>query len=252
MNVFARHVSVASVVCLLLVTSSEAIAGQAAPAPLAQLAELEAQARARSSAPARVPLGNAGSEVFRGIESFETPGNEHVPNYLRALAVKPATVKPFAHLIRTFAYEGTLPPALKLAMATRIAQVNRSAYGAVHLARLLRATGPEGEALLAKLRANQVNAAAPADRLALRWAELQTLDIHGMGDQEFRELRGYYSDSEIVELTFTVCFFNYFTRMVEGLGLPVESWVLDPSVKPAAAPPWTRDRVAGPGCAHLG
>ena len=48
-----------------------------------------------------------------------------------------------------------------------------------------------------------------------------------MTDDEFRQLRGYYSDSEVVELTFTVCLFNYFTRMVEGLGLPVEPWVLD-------------------------
>ena len=63
-----------------------------------------------------------------------------------------------------------------------------------------------------------------------------------MTDDEFRQLRGYYSDANIVELTFTVCYFNYFTRMVEGLGLPVESWVIDPSQKPMPAPAWTRDR----------
>ena len=243
MTLLARLFTVLSVVGLSLAVPSPGIAAQAPAAPVASLTELETQARARMSMPARVPLASAASELFRGAESLEAPGNERVPNYLRALAVKPATVKPFAHLIRTFAYEGTLPPALKLAMATRIAQVNRSAYGAAHLARLLRATGPDGEALLARLRSNQLNAATPADRLALRWAEVQTMDIHGMTDQEFRELRGYYSDSEIVELTFTVCFFNYFTRMVEGLGLPVEPWVLDGSVKPATPPAWTRDRA---------
>ena len=238
MNLF-RASSILALVCLSA-PSVRPLA--AAPAPVATLAELEAQARARTTRQARLPL-SASVDAFRGIESFEPAGSGRVPNYLRALAVKPAIVKPFAHLIRTFAYGGTLSPALKLAMATRIAQVNRSAYGAVHLARLLRNTGPDGDALLARLRANQLEQLAPADRLALRWAELQTQDIHGMTDDEFRQLRGYYSDSEIVELTFTVCVFNYFTRMVDGLGLPVEPWVLDAAQKPAAAPSWTRDRT---------
>jgi len=237
-NLFARPVAVLSVSLL-----ASAAPGLAATPSISTLAELESQARARVTAQARVPLASDTAAVFRGIDSLEPAGNTRVPNYLRALAVKPATVKPFAHLIRTFAYEGTLPPSLKLAMATRIAQVNRSPYGAAHLSRLLRATGPDGEALLTRLRANQIDLMTPADRLALRWAELQTQDIHGMTDEEFRQLRGYYSDSEIVELTFTVCFFNYFTRMVEGLGLPVEPWALDPAQTPAPAPVVSRDRT---------
>ena len=238
MNLFARPLAVLSLTCLLAGASP----AFAAPPPISTFAELDSQARARVTAQARVPLAPETAAVFRGIDSLEPAGSAHVPNYLRALAVKPALVKPFAHLIRTFAYEGTLPPSLKLAMATRIAQVNRSAYGATHLSRLLRGTGPDGEALLARLRANQIEQLAPGDRLALRWAELQTQDIHGMTDKEFRQLRGYYSDSEIVELTFTVCFFNYFTRMVEGFGLPVEAWALDPAQRPAAAPAIGRDR----------
>jgi len=214
----------------------------AAPGPLTPLADLERAARARTSVQARLPLAPATSDVFRTIDSLEPAGSGRVPNYLRALALKPTVVKPFAHLIRTFAYDGELPPALKLAMATRIAQVNQSAYGTAHLARLLHATGPEGDSLLARLRTNQLDALPPAERLALRWAEVQTQDIHGMTDEEFRQLRGYYSDSEVVELTFTVCFFNYFTRMVEGMGLPVEAWVLDSTAPPAAPPSKTRDR----------
>jgi AhpD family alkylhydroperoxidase len=229
-------------VCVLACCLSAARPLFAAPEAMASLADLDAQARARASATARVPLEPATADLFRGIDSFEVAGSGRVPNYLRALAIKPGTVKAFAHLLRTFAYQGRVSPALKLAMATRIAQVNRSAYGAAHLTRLLRATGPDGDALLARLRTNQIDALPPGDRLALRWAELQTQDIHGMGDEEFRQLRGYYSDADIVELTFTVCVFNYFTRMVEGLGLPVEPWVLDPAVRPAAAPAWTRDR----------
>ena len=214
----------------------------AAPAPIASLAELDALARGRTNQAARVPLAPATADLFRGIDTFEEAGAGRVPNYLRALANKPSTVKAFAHLVKTFAYDGTVNPAVKLAMAVRIAQVNRSAYGAAHLVRLLRNTGSDGDALLAKLRTGQLDQLAPANRLALRWAELQTQDIHGMTDEEFRQLRGYYSDSEVVELTFTVCLFNYFTRMVEGLGLPVEPWVLDSASKPAPLSAWRPDR----------
>jgi AhpD family alkylhydroperoxidase len=226
----------------LLVVVHPMLAEAAGPPAIASLAELDTQARARGSATSRLPLANASADVFRGADSFEAPGSGRVPNYLRALAVKPGIVKPFATLIKTFVFEGHVQPALKLAMATRIAQVTRSPYAAAHLTRLLRATGADGEAFLARLRANQVDALAPADRLAIRWAELQTLDIHGMTDEEFRQLSGYYTDSDIVELTFTVCFFNYFSRMVEGMGLPVEPWVLDAAVKPVSPPAWTRDR----------
>lgn len=232
-----------SILVLLCSTTPFIHSSEAAPAPLLPLAQLEAQARTSASRQARVPLAT-NADLFRNIESFEPNGSARVPNYLRALATKPAIVKPFAHLFRAVVYQGTLSPALKLAMATRIAQVNRSAYGTAHLTRLLRATGADGDALLTRLRANQLEQLSPADRLALRWAELQTENIYGMTDEEFRQLRGYYSDSEVVELTFTVCFFNYFTRMVEGLGLPVEPWVLDASAKPAPAPAFARDRAA--------
>jgi AhpD family alkylhydroperoxidase len=232
------------VLCSIAALALPSPTAAAGPAPLVPLADLEAQARTRTSTVARVPLAGPGADALRGLDSFEPAGSGRVPNYLRALAaVKPATAKPFARLIKTFAYAGNLPPALKLAMAVRIAQANRSVYGVAYLSRLLHATGSDGDALLARIRADQVGMLTPSDRLALRWAELQTQDIHGMSDDEFRQLRGYYSDSDIVELTFTVCFFNYFARMVDGLGLPVEPWVLDAGSKPAAPPAWTRDRV---------
>lgn len=236
-----RLIAVAVAVACELAMPRLSTAAGAAPVP--SLADLEAQARRQMSAVARVPLAPTSAEALRGVDSFEPPSSGRVPNYLRALAaVKPPTAKSFAHLVKTFAYAGNLSPALKLTMALRIAQVNRSPYAVAHLERLLHATGADGDANVAKLRANQLDTLSPGDRLALRWAELQTTDIHGMSDDEFRQLRGYYADSDIVELTFTVCAFNYFTRLVAALGLPVESWVFDQNAKPATPPAWTRDR----------
>ena len=76
--------------------------------------------------------------------------------------------------------------------------------------------------------------------MRFRYAELLTNDIHGVSDADFAKTRGFYNDSQIVELTMTVCFFNYFTRMVEALNLPIEDWVLTsaktPNIVPFSAP----------------
>lgn len=195
------------------------------------LATLERQARARVDVTARSPLTDSKADVFAGIESLEAVGSGRVPNYLRALALKPKTVKPFAHLISTFIYAGGLEPEVKLAMALRIAQVQSSPYAAVHLARLLGST-PRGAALLAAFKSDGFAKLAPADSLAIRYAELLTRDVLGVDDDTFRQVRGYYNDAGIIELTMTTSFFNYFTRLTEGLRLPVEPWVLDTSIKP--------------------
>ena len=127
-------------------------------------------------------------------------------------------------------------------MALRIAQINGSAYTAVHIERLLRVT-ERGTALLNQMRGDRHADLKSPERLALRYAELLTTDIYGVDDDTFRQVRGYYNDADVVELTFTTCFFNYFTRLNEGLGLPLEPWVFDVAVKP---PPTKIRKVESP------
>src|SRR5262249_52100755 len=50
-------------------------------------------------------------------------------------------------------------------------------------------------------------------------------------------VRSAYNNSELVELTMTVSFFNYVTRFVEALRLPVEPWIFDTSGLAIAPPP---------------
>src|SRR5438876_10184966 len=96
---------------LSLMASSAA----ASAATIPSIATLEQQARSRTTAKTRVPMVPASSPVFQGIDSLEVPASDRVPNYLRALAMKPALVKPFSHLIKAFVYDGTVQPARKLA-----------------------------------------------------------------------------------------------------------------------------------------
>lgn len=188
-------------------------------------ARLDALARKRVGVQSRVALVAEISEIFQGIDGFEPVESRRVPNYLRAMANLPNAVKPMARLVKTFIYGGTLAPDLKMGMGLKIAQLHQSPYVAAHLQRFLKAS-ERGQKLLAGLRSNELAAMPVADQMALKYAELLTGDVHGVSDEDFQKTRAYFNDSQIVELTMTVCFFNYFTRFCEALNLPVEPWAI--------------------------
>jgi len=173
------------------------------------------------------------SEVLNGPDSLEAGGSGHVPNYLRALAPIPGAAQAYTHLVKTLLYGGSLEPEVKLAMGLRMAQMHGSPYVAAHMERFLRGT-EHGQTLLAALQSGSFDALTPADRMALNYAEGLTRGVHGVSDADFVKVRGYFNDSQLVEMTMTVCFFNYFDRFSEALNLPVEPWVLDSPAKAQA------------------
>jgi len=217
------------------VTSLAAEPARQLARPPATLAELNRLAGARietAGARARLPLADPAGDV----PSLEPPGSQRIPNYVRVFSVMPQGAAPFAHLFQTVLFGGTIPAETKLAAGVRVAQINRSPYVAAHLQRFLRAT-PRGRTHLAALQAGQSSVNLPAaDQAAIRYADLLTRDIHGITDAEFAKTRQSFHDSQIVELTMAVCFFNYLTRFSEALHLPVEPWVLDPTTQPVIPP----------------
>jgi alkylhydroperoxidase family enzyme len=187
------------------------------------LQELNRAAKDRQSATARLPLSDS---LPADVVTLEAAGSGHVPNYLRAFAAAPSAAAPFAQLLQSVLLKGALEPETKMAMGLRIAQNSRSPYIAAHMQRFLRGS-ESGRVLLGAIEEGEVGSLSPTRRLALRYAESLNGAVLGVGDEQFRETRAYFSDSQVVELTLTVCFFNYFTRLAEGLNLPVEPWALD-------------------------
>jgi AhpD family alkylhydroperoxidase len=189
---------------------------------------LRALATERLRATARVPLS----------EGADTP------SYLRALSDVPHMVAPIRNVVETFLTGGTLPPDVKAAMGLRIAQVTRSPYIAAHMIGHLRSAA-RGQTLLTALSKGSLDGVSPSDRVAIEYADMLTRDVNGVLDNQFAEVRGQYNDSELVELTMTVAFFNYMTRYTEALRLPVERWALEPrATAPAAAGKRARARIA--------
>ncbi|HEX8147050.1 MAG TPA: carboxymuconolactone decarboxylase family protein [Pyrinomonadaceae bacterium] len=196
-----------------------------AAAPVA-VAELERAARARTSAQPRVALAEPTAEGLKGDAPADPLEGAQPPNYLRALAGQTKAAPQFARLVRAVLYGGTLPPETKMGMALRVAQQLNSPYAAAHASRWLRAS-PHGRELLNAARADRLGSLGNAEQLALSYADSLTRGVHDVSDADFARTRAAYNDAQLVELTMAVCFFNYFTRMSESFGLPVEPWALD-------------------------
>jgi AhpD family alkylhydroperoxidase len=195
------------------------------------VATLEKQARTQVGAKARVDLSAPITGLVDPADSLEPAGSQNVPNYVKAFASRPGAPAAFAHVVRTFVYGGLVQPEIKMGMALRVAQLNSNPYLAAHAKRLLRSTD-DGKTILAAIAADKIASLPVEQRLALTYADELSPEFGGVDDRTFREVRGYYNDSQIVELTLSVCFFNYFTRLAEGLNLPVEEWVLQTPAHP--------------------
>jgi AhpD family alkylhydroperoxidase len=182
---------------------------------------LEKMALAKSSKFARPRVTLAEVTELKNADALETA---NVPNYIKALANNTKAAPQFANLVQTFLFGGTVAPETKIAMGLKITQIYGSGYLFAHTNRWLRAT-EKGQKLLKNW--DDKKSFSEAELLAIDYAEKLTNDIHGVSDADFARVRGVYNDSQIVELTMTVCFFNHFVRFAEATNLPVEEWVLN-------------------------
>ncbi len=218
-------------VALILVTTFATSVAQDKTSPTS-LDALNQAAKQKLTAQANVPLADEKAELCIGADVLEAG---KVPNYVRALALLPNAAKPFAATFRAYLYDGSVAPETKMAMGVRIAQIYGSAYPAIHLQRLLRAS-ERGQKLLAALKTNELSSLSASEQAAIRYADLLTRDVHGVSDAEFQKTSVLFNDSQVVELTMTTAFFNYFLRFCEGTNLPVEKWALEePIAKVSAA-----------------
>ncbi|MCH1571519.1 MAG: hypothetical protein L7S64_09255 [Longimicrobiales bacterium] len=72
-----------------------------------------------------------------------------------------------------------------------------------------------------------------ADRALCRHAELLTHDQHSVGQHSVDELRTHgFDDRAIHDATQVIAYFNYITRVADGLGVEpedfIEPWGLEP------------------------
>ena len=57
----------------------------------------------------------------------------------------------------------------------------------------------------------------PDEKIAVRYAEEVTKDATKVNDEIFEELKKYYNDAQIVEITAAISLFNYINRFNDSL-----------------------------------
>jgi uncharacterized peroxidase-related enzyme len=148
-------------------------------------------------------------------KAFAQRGN--VPNMFRVMAHRPEIFATMQAHFGAVMNTGTVPTRLKELVVVRTSQVNRTPYCLASHTILAKKLGWTDEQLehLAEWPARQDF--TPAEKAALRLAETVTRDANDVSDEQFAELRSFYSEGEIVELLCAIGLFNYFNRFNNAL-----------------------------------
>ena len=112
---------------------------------------------------------------------------------------------------------GMVTPQMPVPFST--SQVNATAYCLASHTILARNLGWTDDQLAHLAEWPRRDDFTPAEKAALRLAETVTRDAHAVSDEQFAELRSYYSEGEVVELLCAIGLFNYFNRFNNALNM---------------------------------
>ncbi|MGA3334468.1 MAG: carboxymuconolactone decarboxylase family protein [Terracidiphilus sp.] len=160
------------------------------------------------------------SEVTPGIAAlfdkvYAQRGN--VPNMFRVMAHRPEIFSTMQAHFAAVLSTGTVPTKLKELIIVRTSQVNETPYCLASHTILARNLGWTDDQLAHLADWPRRDDFTPAEKAALRLAETVTRDSNAVSDAQFAELRGFYSEGEIVELLCAIGLFNYFNRFNNAL-----------------------------------
>lgn len=148
-------------------------------------------------------------------KAYSQRGN--VPNMFRVMAHRPeifATMQAhFGAVLNT----GTVSTKLKELVIVRTSQINDTPYCLASHTILARNLGWKDDQLAHLADWSERDDFTPAEKVALRLAETVTRDPHAVSDEQFAELRSFYSEGEVVELLCAIGLFNYFNRFNNAL-----------------------------------
>lgn len=157
------------------------------------------------------------AQVFAG---FAAEGREPIALY-RVLANSPQMLRSYSTLARSLRYDAQVPRKLRELLILRTAQLVGSDYEWAHH-RAMAAKAGIDEQKVAELAQWRVSERFDGpERAVLGLAE----QVHGLAvtDESFADLRGVFRDDEVVELLLTAAFYQAVARLIQGLGLEVES-----------------------------
>jgi uncharacterized peroxidase-related enzyme len=148
-------------------------------------------------------------------KAFTQRGN--VPNMFRVMAHRPEIFSTMQAHFGAVLNTGTVSTRLKELIIVRTSQINVTPYCLASHTILARNLGWTDDQLARLADWPQREDFSLPEKAALRLAETVTRDAHDVSDEQFAELRSFYSEGEIVELLCAIGLFNYFNRFNNAL-----------------------------------
>ena len=148
-------------------------------------------------------------------KAFAQRGN--VPNMFRVMAHRPEIFSTMQAHFAAVLNTGTVPTRLKELIIVRTSQLNETPYCLASHTILARNLGWTDDQLAHLADWPHRDDFTSAEKAALQLAETVTRDAHALSDEQSTELRGFYSEGEIVELLCAIGLFNYFNRFNNAL-----------------------------------
>jgi uncharacterized peroxidase-related enzyme len=167
----------------------------------------------------------------------------NVPNMFRTMAHRPEIFSTMMAHFSAVLNTGTVSTKLKELIIVRTSQINMTPYCLASHTVLARSLGWTEDQLDHLADWQSRTDFTPAEKAALRLAETVTRDANSLSNEQFAELKSFYSDGEIVELLCSIGLFNYFNRFNNALRMePTKPGEGAPSQAPEAT--ITRTAVA--------
>ena len=146
------------------------------------------------------------------MKSPRLPWTEIAPKAYQAMAAVGATTA-----------GSSLGPILIELVKTRVSQLNGCAFCVDMHVRDLRKHGERWQRINSLVTWRETGLYSERERAALNWAERCTqLSQAHPGQQDFEALRPYFSEREIVELSYAIGCINVWNRLCVGFAAPVE------------------------------
>jgi len=146
-------------------------------------------------------------------------------NLVGAMAHRPVILKHLFRMLLELRDEAVLPRrALELALVT-VSKLNECTYCISHHAPMLEVSGLSAEGIARLPDVDDHPELDSGDKMVVRYAIAVTTRANRMRDAEVTDLRAYFTDAQIVELTWRIALCGAFNRFNDALQLALEEGV---------------------------
>jgi AhpD family alkylhydroperoxidase len=143
-----------------------------------------------------------------------------VPNMFKTLAYTPGLALGVAAFLKPLLGDGALPGWYKELVATRVAVLHQSEYAIASHSSLARQKGANPEQVSGTVDPDR-GPYSEREKLGFECADRLHRGSAELDSKFFATLKEHFSEPELVELVAVCAAFQFFTRFVDGLKIPV-------------------------------